>query len=71
MLCAVNSTAHGADRASNDSLLNNALSVWRAGDLSSTEKLLSEIIENGTDDPRPLYFRGILAEQRATMVRQI
>ena len=63
MLCAVNSTAHGADRASNDSLLNNALSVWRAGDLSSAEKLLSEIIENGTDDPRPLYFRGILAEQ--------
>jgi hypothetical protein len=56
-------TAHGADRASNDSLLNNALSVWRAGDLGSAEKLLSEIIENGTDDPRPLYFRGILAEQ--------
>jgi hypothetical protein len=63
MLCSLNSTAHGADRASNDSLLNNALSVWRAGDLSSAEKLLSEIIENGTDDPRPLYFRGILAEQ--------
>ena len=63
MLCLLNSTAHSVDRASNDSLLNNALSVWRAGDMVSAEKLLSEIIENGTDDPRPLYFRGILAEQ--------
>ncbi len=62
MLCLLSSTAHGADRASNDSLLNNALSAWRAGDLSTAQKLLSEIIENGTDDPRPWYFRGILAE---------
>jgi tetratricopeptide (TPR) repeat protein len=62
-LCLLSSTVHSADRASNDSLLNNALGVWRAGDLRSAEKLLSEIIENGTDDPRPLYFRGILAEQ--------
>jgi hypothetical protein len=63
LLCLLGSVAHGADGASNDSLLNNVLSVWRAGDLSSAEKLLGEIIENGTDDPRPLYFRGILAEQ--------
>jgi hypothetical protein len=63
VLCLLSSTAHGADRASNDSLLNNALGVWRSGDLASAEKLLSEIIENGTDDPRPLYFRGILSEQ--------
>ena len=63
MLCLLSSTSHGADRASNDSLLNNALGAWRSGDLASAEKLLSEIIENGTDDPRPLYFRGILSEQ--------
>ena len=63
LLCLLGSVAHGADRASNDSLLNNALSVWRAGDFASAEKMLSDIIENGTDDPRPLYFRGILAEQ--------
>ena len=62
-LCSLGSVAFAADRASNDSLLNNALSVWRAGDFASAEKMLSEIIENGTDDPRPLYFRGILAEQ--------
>lgn len=59
----LSSTAHGLDRASDDSLLNNALSFWRVGDVAAAEKLLSEIIENGTDDPRPLYFRGILAEQ--------
>jgi hypothetical protein len=63
VLCLLSSVVHAADRASNDSLLNNALSVWRAGDLASAEKLLSKIIENETDDPRPLYFRGILAEQ--------
>jgi len=62
-LCFLSPAAFGADRASNDSLLNNVLSVWRAGDYASAEKMLSDIIENGTDDPRPLYFRGILAEQ--------
>lgn len=59
----LSSTARCLDRASDDSLLNNALSFWRVGDVAAAEKLLSEIIESGTDDPRPLYFRGILAEQ--------
>lgn len=62
-LCLLGSTVLGGDRASNDGLLNNALSVWRAGDFVSAERMLNDIIENSTDDPRPLYFRGILAEQ--------
>ena len=62
-VCLLSSLVLGSDRTSNDSLLNNALNVWRAGDLASAERMLSDIIENGTDDPRPMYFRGILAEQ--------
>jgi tetratricopeptide (TPR) repeat protein len=62
-ICLLTAPVLGGDRASNDSLLNNALSVWRAGDFAAAEKMLSDIIENGTDDPRPLYFRGILTEQ--------
>jgi hypothetical protein len=55
-ICLLTAPVLGGDRASNDSLLNNALSVWRAGDFAAAEKMLSDIIENGTDDPRPLVF---------------
>lgn len=43
--------------------LDAALTAWRDGDVTSAEKLLSELIAQGSEDARVFYYRGILVEQ--------
>ena len=43
-----------------------AVESWRVGDLNGAQGLLTEIIDAGTRDPRPYYYRALVSEQLGT-----
>ncbi len=43
--------------------ITGALEVWRSGDAYTARERFTAIIEGGSRDPRPYYYRGLIAEQ--------
>lgn len=64
ILLGVCSSMVAAVEPSPEDLLNGAMNSWRSGDVEAAREQFTEIIQNGSEDPRVYYFRGILAEQQ-------
>jgi Flp pilus assembly protein TadD len=47
-----------------DNLLSAAVSAWQAGELDAAEATLAQLIKPDDRDPRGLFLRGIITEQR-------
>lgn len=43
--------------------ITGALEVWRSGDAYTARDRFTAMIEGGSRDPRPYYYRGLIAEQ--------
>ena len=43
--------------------ITGALEAWRSGDMNAAREQFSAIIESGSKDPRPYFYRGLIAEQ--------
>lgn len=43
--------------------ITGALEAWRSGDTNTAREQFSAVIASGSKDPRPYFYRGLIAEQ--------